>query len=88
MFVRAPLLVLLLAATCRSSVDVVETATDAAEPTTTLPTVKRVVVTVYYETLCSDSMRFFQKLLPIYLAHEDRIDLQLVPYGKAIVSIL
>lgn len=80
MFATRLLVTLALIASIRAAA--VETATASAEPAAH---VQRITVTVYYETLCSDSMRFFQRLLPFWLAHQEHIDLQLVPYGKAIV---
>ncbi|XP_017770607.1 PREDICTED: GILT-like protein C02D5.2 [Nicrophorus vespilloides] len=41
-------------------------------------------VSVYYESLCSDSRNFFIKqLLPTYLELSSYISLDLIPYGKA-----
>lgn len=48
----------------------------------------KVKVTVYYEALCSDS-RFFilKQLVPAYETIPEYVELDLVPYGKAQVSI-
>ncbi|XP_053671560.1 GILT-like protein 3 [Anopheles nili] len=41
-------------------------------------------VTVYYEALCSDSMVFIKnQLYPTWLRHENKMNLRLVPFGKA-----
>ena len=46
----------------------------------------RVVVSVYYEALCPDSRSFFLRhLLPTYLRMPNAIQVELVPYGKAVV---
>lgn len=43
-----------------------------------------VVVTIYYEALCSDSRNFILKqLVPTYEKLSDVIEIDLVPYGKA-----
>lgn len=49
----------------------------------------KIKVSVYYEALCSDS-RFFilKQLVPAYEAIPEFIELDLVPYGKAKVSIV
>lgn len=44
-------------------------------------------VGVYYESLCSDSMRWIkQQLLPEYDVLKDYISVTFIPYGKASVS--
>ncbi|XP_041762174.1 GILT-like protein 2 isoform X2 [Anopheles merus] len=41
-------------------------------------------VTIYYETLCSDSMVFItHQLYPSWLRHQKEMKLRLVPFGKA-----
>lgn len=51
--------------------------------------VPKVRMTVYFESLCSDTQRFFrEQLTPTYSELSDIIDLQFVPFGKAIVSQL
>ncbi|XP_050292938.1 GILT-like protein 1 isoform X2 [Anthonomus grandis grandis] len=41
-------------------------------------------VTVYYEALCSDSVQFITKqLYPNYRFFKDHLDIEFVPYGKA-----
>lgn len=48
---------------------------------------KALIVTVYYEALCSDSRNFILKqLVPTFEKLSDFIDVDLVPYGKATVS--
>ena len=43
---------------------------------------------VYFEALCYDSVNFFKnQLLPTYELVGDIIDLELIPFGKASVSI-
>ncbi|GLV45044.1 uncharacterized protein CBL_14383 [Carabus blaptoides fortunei] len=45
---------------------------------------KPVLVTVYFEALCSDSRNFILKqLVPTYEKLQDLIGIELVPYGKA-----
>lgn len=49
----------------------------------------KVKVRVYYEALCPDSKIFFKKhLLPVTLKLSDFLDVHLIPYGKATVSII
>ncbi|XP_063594572.1 GILT-like protein 1 [Penaeus indicus] len=44
----------------------------------------RVKVSVYFESLCSDSMRFFKnQLYPVWKDLQDIIDLEFIPFGKA-----
>ncbi|CAH1969837.1 unnamed protein product [Acanthoscelides obtectus] len=46
-----------------------------------------VKVSIYYEALCGDSIRFIaQQLHPNFPKLADYIDLDLVPYGKAVHS--
>lgn len=48
----------------------------------------KVKVRVYYEALCPDSKHFFMKhLAPVAQKLSDFVDVTLVPYGKASVSI-
>lgn len=48
----------------------------------------KVKVRVYYEALCPDSKHFFIKnLTPVTAKLFDFLDVTLVPYGKATVSI-
>lgn len=47
------------------------------------------MVAVYYEALCPDSKNFIIKQLQFAFTHAPTlIDFQLIPYGKADVSIL
>lgn len=44
-------------------------------------------VDVYYESLCSDSMRWFaNQLVPSYKELKNSLNVTLVPFGKATVS--
>ncbi|XP_047484749.1 gamma-interferon-inducible lysosomal thiol reductase-like [Penaeus chinensis] len=44
----------------------------------------RVKVSVYFESLCSDSMKFFKsQLYPVWQDLQDIIDLEFIPFGKA-----
>ncbi|VEN53361.1 unnamed protein product [Callosobruchus maculatus] len=46
--------------------------------------INRVNVSVYYESLCMDSIEFLTtQFHPAYLIHGDKINVDLVPYGKA-----
>lgn len=46
-------------------------------------------VTVLYESLCPDSVNFLRdQFYPAYSTIKERINVELVPYGKATVSIL
>lgn len=50
--------------------------------------VEKVKVTVYYEALCPDSKFFMTyQLVPVFEKLKDSLLLDLVPYGKAEVSI-
>lgn len=50
--------------------------------------VEKVKVTVYYEALCPDSKFFITyQLVPVFEKLKDSLLLDLVPYGKAEVSI-
>lgn len=54
-------------------------------PSTLVPPV---VITVFYEALCPDSRSFFTKqLLPTFEKLPHLIQINLVPYGKAKVSV-
>lgn len=46
-----------------------------------------VTVDVYYESLCSDSMRWIvNQLVPSYPELKNHLHVTLIPYGKATVS--
>ena len=47
----------------------------------------KVHMEVYYETFCPDSMRFLKLLAENYEDIENKITLELVPFGKAKVSL-
>ncbi|XP_055637000.1 GILT-like protein 3 [Toxorhynchites rutilus septentrionalis] len=48
---------------------------------------ERLQVTIYYETLCYDSISFITNhLAPSWGRHRDRMDLKLVPFGKAYID--
>ena len=54
----------------------------------TLNKTDQLPVTIYYETLCSDSMVFItHQLYPSWLRHQKEMKLRLVPFGKAWVFI-
>ncbi|XP_055706550.1 GILT-like protein 3 [Phlebotomus papatasi] len=45
---------------------------------------EKLQVSVYYEALCVDSVYFFtRQLIPTYNEYGDKMDLKLIPYGKA-----
>lgn len=47
---------------------------------------KKIQVSVYYETLCGDSVAFLRdQLYPTWQKRRDEMDIKLVPYGKAAV---
>ncbi|XP_039286892.1 GILT-like protein 1 [Nilaparvata lugens] len=49
---------------------------------------KKVPITVYYESLCPDSMKFFvDQLYPTWTSLSQYMDLTLVPYGRANYSM-
>ncbi|XP_059622318.1 GILT-like protein 3 [Phlebotomus argentipes] len=45
---------------------------------------QKLQLSVYYEALCIDTVNFFRdQLMPTYNEYSDRMDLKLIPYGKA-----
>lgn len=48
----------------------------------------KVKIDVYYETLCPDSIQFIRRqLYPTYQKIGEIMDISLIPYGKAEVSL-
>lgn len=49
----------------------------------------KVLVSIYYEALCSDSRNFIlRQLLPVYNKASRIIEIDLIPYGKATVRVM